>query len=327
MKKPRVLVITGPTATGKTALGVLLAKALNGEIVSADSMQIYRYMDIGTAKPTISERSGIPHHMLDILYPWERYSAARYVEDATICIEGILSRDKLPIIVGGTGLYIDSLLLGRTFSPNADSALRAAIEHEYDSLGGEAMLRKLSEFDLTSAAILHKNDKKRIVRAIEVYRTSGKTISMHDIDSKSVAPPFDAIKYVLAFSDRAELYSRIDKRVDSMLASGLIEEVRKLVDMGIALNCTGMQAIGYKEIVDVVLGKCDIHTASNKVKIESRRYAKRQLTWLRRDKSAKWILRDEQEQNNEQLSITIDAANSADKQLANAAAQILHQLC
>ena len=289
MGKPQIIVITGPTATGKTALGAYLAKQTGGEVVSADSMQIYKNMDIGTAKPTMEERLGVPHHMLDIVAPHEAFSVARYVEEASRCIDGILRRGKLPVLVGGTGLYIDSLLSGREFSARGDAALRNALEAEYDKIGGEAMVQKLGEFDPESAAKLHPNDKKRIVRAFEAFELTGKTISQHDLESKSLPPRYDAVKFALTFPDRAELYARIDRRVDAMIEKGLQGEVRSLIEMGVPLGCTAMQAIGYKEMADVVLGKCDLDSAIEKIKMESRRYAKRQLTWLRRDTSLEWV--------------------------------------
>jgi len=283
-------VITGPTATGKTALGVRLAKIIDGEIVSADSMQVYKHMDIGTAKPASTEMQGIRHHMVDCVSPLESYSAARYVKDASKCIDDILRRKKQPIIVGGTGLYIDSLLAGRGFSPIGDSALRRNLEAEYDDIGGEAMLQKLQAADADSAAVLHENDKKRIVRALEIYLSTGKTISHHNAESRLLPPRYDAKKIALTFADRARLYAGIDDRVDKMLASGLEAEVKALLCMGVERGSTAMQAIGYKEIASAIVDKTDMALAIEKVKMESRRFAKRQLTWLRRDDSLKWII-------------------------------------
>jgi len=288
MDKPKIIVITGPTATGKTALGVELARMVDGEVVSADSMQIYKHMDIGTAKPTKAERFGIPHHMLDIIPPWEDYSTARYVSDAAQCIEELIRRKKTPILVGGTGLYIDSLLSGRTFSARGDTSLRRELEDEYDDTGAAAMLQKLRQFDPESAAKLHANDKKRIVRAIEVFLTTGKPISEHDRETRSLPSRYDAIKLALSFSDRAVLYSRIDRRVDNMLLMGLEREVRSLLEMGVPSSCTAMQAIGYKEITNAILGESTMDDAVESIKMESRRYAKRQLTWLRRDAVLTW---------------------------------------
>lgn len=292
MASNRIIVITGPTATGKSALGVLLAKNIDGEIVSADSMQVYKHMDIGAAKPSNSARAAVPHHMLDVVPPTEDYSAARYVREASACIDDIIERGKTPVIVGGTGLYIDSLISGQGFSARGDDALRRALEAEYDERGGEAMLKYLRAFDPGSAAKLHENDKKRIVRAIEVFKATGKTISAHDSETKRRPPRYEAAKFALTFADRAELYERIDRRVDRMLADGFENEVRGLLGMGVAHGNTAMQAIGYKEIAEAILSGSDLAGAVERVKQESRRYAKRQLTWLRRDPAVRWIVRD-----------------------------------
>ena len=288
--RPGVIVITGPTATGKTALGAMLADEIGGEVVSADSMQIYKHMDIGTAKPTPEDTLGVPHYMIDIAEPWQEYSAAHYVDDATRCVDDILCRGKLPVIVGGTGHYIDSLLAGRMFSPRADEKLRRALESEYDEFGGEELLRRLSAFDPDSATKLHANDKKRIVRAIEVFNTTGITISQHDRESNVLPPRYSAAKIALTYSDRAELYKRIDKRVDMMFAAGLSEEVRFLLEMGVPMECTSMQAIGYKEMAAAISDEYGFDTAAEIIKTQSRRLAKRQLTWLRRDNSVDWLI-------------------------------------
>jgi len=285
----RVVVISGPTATGKTALGARLAKQLGGEVVSADSMQVYRRMDIGTAKPTPEEQLGIPHHMISIAEPWEEYSVSRYVEDASTFVDDILRRGKIPVIVGGTGLYIDSLIRGSGFSDKPDPALRAEIEAEYDKSGGEATLAKLAEFDPESAGKLHTNDKKRIVRAFEVFRATGRTISQHNRETKELPSRYDAVKIALNFTDRQDLYNRIDIRVDSMMSAGLEQEVRELLAAGVSPVTTAMQAIGYKELISAITGEYSVVDAVNMIKTESRRYAKRQLTWLRRDENVKWI--------------------------------------
>ena len=290
MQSRKIIVITGPTATGKTAFAALLAKTAGGEVVSADSMQIYRHMDVGTAKPTAEDMLGVRHHMIDIIPPWEDYSVSRYVSDAGTCIDEILGRGKLAVLAGGTGLYIDSLLSGRSFQAHGGAELRRKLEMEYDDSGGEVMLAKLSEVDPERAAILHTNDRKRIVRALEVYHLTGKTLSEHDRETKALPPRYDAIKYALAFSDRARLYRRIDQRVDKMIRSGLEEEVRNLIEMGVSPTCTSMQAIGYKEMVRSILGHTSPNEAAEQIKMESRRYAKRQLIWFRRDKEVKWIM-------------------------------------
>lgn len=284
---PKIVVVTGPTATGKTKLAVALARDLNGEIVSADSMQLYRRMDIGTAKVTPNEAQGVPHHMIDVAGPDESFSVARYVHDAGRCVDDILSRGKLPILAGGTNLYIDSLVSGRDFAENeGDNALRESLGAEYDALGGEAMLERLREIDPERAAKLHPADKRRIIRAIEVYTLSGRTITQHDAETKAIPPRYEAVRIVLDYEDRAELYRRIDSRVDEMVAQGLFDEVKALLDEGLSPDMTAMQAIGYKEPAAFFRGELTREEAIELIKRESRRYAKRQLTWLRRDDSA-----------------------------------------
>lgn len=287
---PQIAVITGPTATGKTVLGILLAKALDGEVVSADSMQVYRHMDIGTAKPTPEEMDGVRHHLLDIVEPYEDYSVARYVEDATRCVEDILARGKRPIVVGGTGLYIDALIRGTAFSQRGDQATREKLSAEYDALGGQAMLRRLSEVDPAAARRLHPNDKKRIVRALEIFLVTGKTITEHDEETKKAPPRFAARKIALSYRERADLYERINLRVDEMFRRGLVDEVRCLLEMGVTARHTAMQAIGYKEIAEAIARGDRPEDAKEAVKLSSRRYAKRQLSYLRADPGVKWIL-------------------------------------
>ncbi len=287
----KIVVVAGPTASGKTALGIALAKDFNGEIVSADSMQIYRGMDIGTAKASLAEREGIPHHMLDVAEPWEDYSVARYVEQAEACCRDILRRGKLPILVGGTGLYIDSLVSGRDFAAvDSDQGLREALSAEYDALGGEAMHRRLQEIDPERAAILHPGDKRRIVRALEVYRLTGMTITEHDRQTRALPKRFDAAAIHLNFKNRAALYARIDRRVDMMVEQGLFREVEGLLAAGLSPESTAMQAIGYKEAVRSLRGELRREEAVDLIKQASRRYAKRQLTWFNRDKEALPIL-------------------------------------
>ena len=287
---PKIIVITGPTATGKTRLSVELASEFDGEIVSADSMQLYRRMNIGTAKVTEEEKCGIPHHMIDVAEPSDAYSVARYVQEADACIEGILSRGKVPLVVGGTNLYIDSLIAGRDFAENeSDNALRDELLAEYELIGGEKMLEKLREFDPERAEKLHPQDKRRIIRAIEVFSLTGKTITEHDEETKRIPPKYDAAMIALDFSDRAELYARIDARVDEMVEAGLFEEVQNLLEEGINEKCTAMQAIGYKEPAMYLRGELTKDEAIALIKQESRRYAKRQLTWLRRNEKLFWI--------------------------------------
>ena len=285
----KILVVTGPTATGKTALSVELAKKLGGEIVSADSMQIYRGMDIGTAKVTKAEMQNIPHHMIDIADPSEDYSVSRYVEEADAAVRGILSRGRLPIVAGGTNLYIDSLIAGLDFAEKAeDAALRESLNKQYDDIGGEAMLEHLRGFDPERAAKLHPADKRRIVRAVEIYILTGETITRHDEETKKRPKRYDAVKIALTFADRAVLYDRINARVDKMVSDGLFDEVKGLLDSGLSPACTSMQAIGYKEPAAYFRGEMSKDETIELIKLSSRRYAKRQLTWLRRDDSIHW---------------------------------------
>ena len=287
---PKILVIVGPTASGKTRLAVELAHEWNGEVVSADSMQVYRRMDIGTAKPTAEEMDGIPHHMIDVADPGEDFSAARYVEMASACVDGILARGRLPIVAGGTGLYIDSLLSGRTFAAfSPDSPLRGELEAELARRGGAAMLEELARVDPETAARLHPNDHKRIVRALEVFQQTGKTISQHNRETRALSPRYDALTLSLAFQRREDMWARIDRRVDEMMAAGLAEEVRALLDSGVPVRCTAMQAIGYKEMAAALRGGGDVCAAAEEIKLRSRQYAKRQLTWFRRTEGAKWL--------------------------------------
>ena len=290
---PKILVVSGPTASGKTALAVELALAHNGEVVSADSMQIYRRMDIGTAKPTRAEMRGVPHHMLDVADPEEDFSVARYVELAARCVNDILARGKLPIVAGGTGLYIDSLLSGRTFARfDPDSPLRRELEEELARRGGAALLEELARVDPDTAARLHPNDSKRIVRALEVYHSTGTTLTAHNAMTRSLPPRYDALTLTLAFQRREDMWDRIDRRVDRMMADGLAEEVRALLDSGVPDRCTAMQAIGYKEMAAALRGDGDTARAAEEIKLRSRQYAKRQLTWFRRNPDARWLLWD-----------------------------------
>ena len=289
--KNKVIVVCGPTATGKTALGIELALRLGGEIVSADSMQVYRRMDIGTAKATAEERARVPHHMLDVCEPWEDYSVSRYVQEASAVCDGLLARGKIPVIVGGTGLYIDSLLAGRDFAgrQEGDDALRLRLDADYERLGGEAMLERLRAFDPERAAKLHPGDRRRIVRAMEIYQLTGKTITQHDRETQALPPRYQAKTIVLSFADRADLYARIDRRVEQMVDAGLFDEVEALLKEGLSPACTAMQAIGYKEAVQALEGSISRQEAVERIQLNSRRYAKRQLTWFGRNREARWI--------------------------------------
>lgn len=291
---PKILVIVGPTASGKTRMAVELAQRHNGEVISADSMQIYRTMDIGTAKPTKEEMGGVPHHMIDVADPEEDFSVARYVEMAARCVDDVLERGKLPIVAGGTGLYIDSLLSGRTFAPfSPDSALRGELERELEEKGGQAMLEALAQVDPEAAQRLHPNDHKRIIRALEVYRSTGKTITQHNRETQAIPPRYNALTIGLAFQDRQAMWRRIDQRVDEMVAAGLEDEVRRLLTSGISPKCTAMQAIGYKEFTQALSGEMTWQEAADVVKLRSRQYAKRQLTWFGRNPNTRWVRWDD----------------------------------
>lgn len=286
-----IICIAGPTASGKTALAVELAKRTNGEVVSCDSMQLYRRMDIGTAKPTTEEMQGIPHHMLDIAEPWEDFSVSRYCEMAAPIVDDILARGKTAIIAGGTGLYMDSLIRGNTFAPFPSTGVREQLEQRADAEGMETILEELRAIDPEAAARLHLSDRKRIIRALEVYHETGKTITQHNLETQSIPPRYSPLWLGLDFEIRKDLYDRIDRRVGIMLEQGLIDEIRQLLASGIPEKCTAMQAIGYKEFVTALHGDCTIPEAADLVRQSSRRYAKRQLTWFRRNPKMNWLVR------------------------------------
>ena len=287
-----IICIAGPTASGKTALAATLAKELNGEVVSCDSMQVYRRMDIGTAKPTLEEMQGIPHHMIDVAEPWEDFSVSRYCEMAAPIVDDIISRGKTAVIAGGTGLYMDALIRGNAFAPFPATGVRERLEAQADAEGMEAMLSRLRAVDPDAARRLHLSDRKRILRALEVYLETGETITEHNRKTQAVPPRYSPLWLGLDFARRGELYRRIDLRVGLMLEQGLVEEIRGLLADGIPERATAMQAIGYKEFVDALDGRCTIEETADLVRQSSRRYAKRQLTWFRRNKAIHWLIRD-----------------------------------
>ena len=297
----KLICIAGPTASGKTALSVLLAKELDGEIVSCDSMQVYRHMDIGTAKPTREEREGIPHYMLDVSDPREDFSVSRYCEMATPIVDDILTRGKYAIVVGGTGLYMDALIRGNTFAPYPSTGMREKLEAQADKMGMEHMLTLLQDIDPESAARLHLSDRKRVLRALEVYYETGETITQHNLKTQQIPPRYQPVWFALEDTDRQELYNRIDRRVETMLECGLLEEIQGLLAMGIPEKCTAMQAIGYKEFLDALAGRCSIADATAQVQQASRHYAKRQLTWFRRNPNIHWLRRGNGESTGEIL--------------------------
>ena len=287
----RIVCIAGPTASGKTALAVELAKELDGEVVSCDSMQVYKYMDIGTAKPTAEEMQGIPHHMLSVAEPAEDFSVSRYCAMAAPIVEDILSRGKTPIIAGGTGLYMDALIRGNDFAPFPSTGVRERLEAQADREGMEAMLDWLRSVDPDCAARLHLSDRKRIIRALEVYLETGETITEHNRRTQQIPPRFSPLWLGIDYAQRADLYRRIDLRVGLMLEQGLMAEIQGLLDRGIPRKCTAMQAIGYKEFLDVLDGAVPLEAAADQVRQSSRRYAKRQLTWFRRNPAIRWLVR------------------------------------
>ena len=288
-----IICIAGPTASGKTALAVELAKELNGEVVSCDSMQIYKGMDIGTAKPTQEEMQGIVHHMIDVAEPDEDFSVSRYCAQAAPIVDDIVARGKTAIIAGGTGLYMDSLIQGNDFAPFPATGVRERLEQEAEAQGIQVLFDRLAAVDPEAAGKLHLSDRKRIIRALEVYLETGETITAHNRKTQLIPPRYSPLWLGLDFENRADLYGRIDRRVGLMLDMGLIAEIQGLLAAGIPPKCTAMQAIGYKEFVAALKGECTIGEAADQVRQASRRYAKRQLTWFRRNQKIHWLIRQE----------------------------------
>ena len=288
MNKPKIVCIVGPTASGKTAYAVKLAKERNGEVVSCDSMQIYKGMDIGTAKPTPEEMQGVVHHMLDFVDPRENYSVASFVKDARSCIDDILSRNKLPVLCGGTGLYIDSIINQIEFGcEEHDEGYRNELAEFSAKYGNDALHDKLKEKDPAAAEKIHPNNVKRVIRALEIIKNTGMTKTAADGIAKK-EQLYDA-EIIGLFMDRERLYERINKRVDIMMQSGLLDETKKLLGLGVPRTSTAMQAIGYKELLLYLDGNLTLDEAVEKIKQESRRYAKRQMTWFRRNTEINWI--------------------------------------
>lgn len=299
--KKKLLVIVGPTASGKTSLSVEVAKHYNGEVISADSMQIYRGMQIATAKPTYEEMDGIKHYLIDFLDLNESYSVGRYVEDAKRAVEVVLNKGKIPIICGGTGLYVDSLLNGINFTENsADPKIRAELNKLADEKGTDYLLDILSEFDLDSAKRLkEQKNLKRIIRAIEFYKTTGITITEQNEKSRIKASEYDCLIFGLTAKDRQYIYNRINKRVDNMIENGLLEEAKTILNSN--LSETSSKAIGYKQLELYFKNEMPLEECIEKLKTETRHYAKRQLTWFRRNENINWINIDELKTTEEQL--------------------------
>ena len=287
-----IICLAGPTASGKTALAVALAQALNGEVVSCDSMQVYKFMDIGTAKPTLDEMGGVPHHMIDVADPREDYSVSRYCKDAAPIVEDIVSRGKVAIIAGGTGLYMDSLIRGNDFAPFPSTGVRERLERQADAEGLEAMRSWLRSIDPEAEGRIQ--DRKRLLRALEVYLETGETITEHNRRTQALPPRFTPLWLGLDFENRQSLYSRIDLRVTHMLEAGLLQEIRSLLQSGVPDTATAMQAIGYKEFVSALEGHGTVEAAADSVRQSSRRYAKRQLTWFRRNPAIHWLIRKDE---------------------------------
>lgn len=281
-----LLVITGPTATGKTAVGIEVARRVDGEIISADSMMVYRGMDIGTAKPTLAERKGVPHHLIDVVDPGEDFSVATFQTLAEALIREISGRGRLPILVGGTGLYIRAVLEGYRFTGGVDRELRRRLAAEARRFGPAYLHERLRGVDPETAARLHPNDLKRIIRALEVFYGTGTPVSRGA--SAGGGPGYDALVFGL-FLERRELYRRIEERVDAMLAAGLVEEVRRLLEGGLRRDATAMQALGYKELAAYLAGEVSLEEAVCLLKRNTRRFAKRQLTWFRREERIRWL--------------------------------------
>lgn len=290
MEQIPVIAVVGPTASGKTRLAVELALHYGGEVVSADSMQLYKGMAIGTAQPTPEEMRGVPHHLIAVRGPAVPCSVAEYVALAGACIADIHARGRVPVVAGGTGLYADSLLLGRTFEETGrDDALRARLRQEADERGGETLLARLAAFDPETAERLHPHNIGRIIRAIEVYETDGVTMSELQRRSRLAPSPYRTFRIGLYAADRAALYAKIDARVDAMMAAGLLDEAKALFAREDMRGGTAMQAIGYKELAGYLRGECALADAVEEIKRATRRYAKRQMTWFRRAEGTLWI--------------------------------------
>ena len=304
MKKKPFIVLTGPTAVGKTALSIALAKAVNGSIISADSMQVYKHMDIGSAKIMPEEMDGVKHYLVDEFEPDEEFHVARFKERAKECLEEIYAEGKVPVLVGGTGFYIQAVLYDIDFSKqDADGEYREELEKLAQEMGAEHLHAMLREVDPESAEAIHANNIKRVIRALEFYHLTGTKISDHNETERQKESPYNFAYFVLT-DDRAKLYERIDKRVDIMVEKGLVDEVKKLKDMGYHREMVSMQGLGYKEILDYLDGKITLEEAIYIIKRETRHFAKRQLTWFRRESDVIWF--DKQEYNHSEEAILTD---------------------
>ena len=309
---PKIVCVVGPTACGKTTLGVLLAKKLDGEVVSADSMQIYRGMTIGTAAPTEAEMDGVPHHMIAVADPAEQWSVARYAQAAIPIVDDILARGKVPILVGGTGLWLDAVVKGHGFAGgHTGGEVRKELQRRLEAEGIEPLLEELRQADPEAAERLHPSDEKRILRALEVWRETGKTITAHNAETKALPPRYDAVWIGLQFRDRQDMKDLIDRRVDKMAEEGLVEEVQQLLQSGVPRDATALQAIGYKEFLAVAEGTATVEEALAEVKLRSQQYAKRQLTWLRKNPDIHWILWEKDRDFGRALQVSTEILTAA----------------
>lgn len=289
MKKQPLIIITGPTAVGKTENSIKIAKALNGEIISADSMQVYRHMDIGTAKITQKEMDGVPHHLIDCLEPTEDFNIFRFKQMADEAIRDIAGRGKMPVIVGGTGFYIQAVLKDVNFAnEEADSGIREELQEIARLKGNESLHEMLREIDPESAAAIHANNVRRVIRAIEYHRLTGEKISVHNACEAEKESPYDYLYFVIN-NDREILYERIEKRIDKMLSDGLVDEVKKLQDMGCTKDMVSMKGLGYKEVLSYLAGEISYDEAVHILKRDTRHFAKRQITWFKREKDVIWM--------------------------------------
>jgi len=297
----KLIILTGPTAVGKTELSIKLAHAVNGEIISADSMQVYRHMDIGSAKIRPDEMQGIEHYLVDILEPWEDFNVVLFQKYAKQAMAEIYAKGKLPIIVGGTGFYIQSVLYDIDFMKiDEDSALRSELEAAAKQKGTAYLHNMLRECDEKAAEEIHENNIKRVIRAIEFFRQTGKKISEHNENERRKEPAYDSRYFVLT-DERQRLYENIDKRVDMMIENGLVTEVKHLLDMGCKRDSTAMQGLGYKEIISCLEGEITLAEAIDIIKRDTRRFAKRQLTWFRRERNVIWIEKNKFAYDNEKM--------------------------
>ena len=301
MQKRPLIILTGPTAVGKTSLSVQLAKCINGEIISADSMQVYKGMDIGSAKIMPGEMDGVPHHLIDILEPWEEFNVVVFQQRCLECMEGIYERGHIPILTGGTGFYIQAVLRNIDFTANEENtAYRASLEQLAEEKGAEYLHQMLLEVDPEAAEAIHANNVKRTIRALEFYHLTGEKISLHNDRESQKENAYNACYFVLN-DERSLLYERIEQRVDEMIANGLVDEVRKLVEKGCTRDMVAMQGLGYKEILDYLAGNVTLDEAIYIIKRDTRHFAKRQLTWFKREKDVIWVDKQSFDYNHEKI--------------------------